>query len=186
MQLLISAEEIGLRLDEMAADLVRRIPADRELVVLVVMDGALMLAADLVRRIPHPVQLAFVKATSYREGIVPGQLEIGELPEVRNRDVLLLDDILDSGQTLKSLHAALSSKGPRSLSTAVLLRKDLGKSTFQADLVGFNVPDQFVVGYGMDWAGHLRHLPGVHVLDGDDLALTPAGLASVLAGRRRS
>lgn len=183
MQLLISAQEIGQRLDEMAADLVRRIPVDRELVVLVVMDGALILAADLVRRIPHPVQLAFVKATSYRDGTVAGQLEIGELPEVQNRDVLLLDDILDSGQTLQSLHAALQKMGPRSINTVVLLRKDLQKTTFQPDFVGFNVPDRFVVGYGMDWAGHLRHLPGIYVLDRDDLAKKPAELAFVLAGR---
>ncbi len=181
MQLLISAERIGHRLDEMATELASQLPKDREWTVLVVMDGALMLAADLVRRMRHPVQLAFIRASSYRRGTVSGRLELGEIPDIQDRDVLLLDDILDSGQTLSALHAELVKKRPRSLKTAVLLRKELGKPTFHADYVGFSVPDRFVVGYGMDWAGHLRHLPGIHALEADDLALSPAGLAATLS-----
>lgn len=181
MQLLISSDRISQRLDEMAKELGSHLPSDRELLVLVVMDGALMLAADLVRRIHHPVQLAFIKATSYRHGTASGKLELGEFPDVENRDVLLLDDILDSGQTLAAIHAELAKRRPLTLKTAVLLRKDLGKPTFRADYVGFSVPDRFVVGYGMDWAGHLRHLPGIHALESKDLAMSPSGLAAALA-----
>jgi len=187
MQLLISAEQIGQRLDEMAQELASLFPndRDRELFVLVVMDGALMLAADLVRRIHRPVQLAFIKATSYRGGTVSGVLELGEMPDVEGRDVLVLDDILDSGKTLVALHAELAKKRPRTLKTAVLLRKELGKPTFKADYVGFSVPDRFLVGYGMDWAGHLRHLPCIHALESEDLALSPGGLAAALSGGDR-
>ncbi|MFM8931617.1 MAG: hypothetical protein ACKOS8_07045, partial [Gemmataceae bacterium] len=84
-----------------------------------------------------------------------------------------------------ALHAELAKKRPRTLKTAVLLRKELGKPTFKADYVGFSVPDRFLVGYGMDWAGHLRHLPGIHALESEDLALSPGGLAAALSGGDR-
>ena len=188
MQLLISAGRISERLDDMATAFSRMVSPEREILVLVVMDGALMLAADLVRRLRHPVRLAFIKATSYRQGTVAGKLELDldGMPSVTGCDVLLVDDILDSGQTLSSLYSTILNMNPKSLSTLVLLQKDLGRPTFQADMVGFNVPDEFVVGYGMDWAGHLRHLPGVMTLSREDLALSPVALAKLIAGENQN
>lgn len=185
MQLLISPEQIARRLDELTGEITTKVPRDREILVLAVMDGALMLTADLVRRLPHAVCLAFIKASSYRAGTTSGKLELdaGTLPEVGGKDVLLIDDILDSGKTLKTIHSLLRAKSPASLRTLVLLRKELPNPEFEADWVGFSVPDRFVVGYGMDWAGHLRHLPGVHFLEGDDLEKGPGSiLAQVSRG----
>lgn len=183
MQLLISPEQIARRLDELTREIAQKVSRDREILVLVVMDGALMLAADLVRRLPHAVCLAFIKASSYRAGITSGELMLDRegVPEVQGKDVLLIDDILDSGKTLKAIHSLLIAGKPASLNTLVLLRKELQNPEFDADWVGFTVPDRFVVGYGMDWAGHLRHLPGVHFLDAEDLEKGPRLVVSQLS-----
>ena len=122
-----------------------------------------MFVADLVRRIDLPLRVAFITASSYRgSATTPGRLEVHDelLPDLTDRHVLLLDDILDTGKTLTRVVAHLINRGAASVKVGVLLRK-LGRQEvpFEPDFVGFAIPDKFVVGYGLDFNDEYRHLP---------------------------
>jgi hypoxanthine phosphoribosyltransferase len=133
-----------------------------------VLTGCLMFLADLVRRLDLPLRIGLIQASSYRGcTTVPGQLHVQpELaPDVRGRHILLLDDILDTGQTLSYLAQHLRSLGALSVRVAVLLRKQgRQRVPLEPDYVGFDIPDVFVVGYGLDFNDEYRHLPHVVVL----------------------
>jgi hypoxanthine phosphoribosyltransferase len=167
MHVLISAEQIHQRISELAEQ-IGPLYRGRPLTIVGVLTGSLMFLSDLVRRLDVPLRISFVQASSYRGTATrPGALQISReiLADVRGRHVLLLDDILDTGQTLRHLVAHLSEQGPASVKVAVLLRK-LGRQAHavQADFVGFDIPDEFVVGYGLDYNDEYRHLPHVAVL----------------------
>lgn len=168
MQILITKEQIESRVAELA----RQIGADyrdRPLTIVGVLTGSLMFLADLVRRLDLPLRIGLIQASSYR-GIAlrPGELRIAAelLADVRGRDVLLLDDILDTGQTLQRLVHDLDERGAASVKVAVLLRKK-GRQIHdvRADYVGFEIPDEFVVGYGLDYNDEYRQLPHVAVFE---------------------
>jgi hypoxanthine phosphoribosyltransferase len=133
-----------------------------------VLTGCLVFLADLVRRINLPLQIHLVQASSYRgEVTAPGQLRLrlDTLPDLHGRNVLLIDDILDTGHTLGRLVQELHRLGPASVRVAVLLRKE-GRQQVECepDYVGFVIPDAFVVGYGLDYNDEYRHLPHIAVL----------------------
>src|SRR5262249_38651641 len=133
-----------------------------------VLTGCLIFLADLVRRLDLPLRIHLVQASSYRgETTVPGELNLrlDTLPDLTGRDVLVIDDILDTGRTLAKLVEELKRRGAARVRTCVLLRK-LGRQevAFEADYVGFEIPDSFVVGYGLDYNDEYRHLPHVAVL----------------------
>jgi hypoxanthine phosphoribosyltransferase len=167
MKILLSAEVIQQRVAELAS----RIAADyqgRPLTIVGVLTGSLMFLADLVRHLDLSLRIGLIQASSYRgEVTTPGTLRVQPelLPDLRGRHVLLLDDILDTGQTLAHLHGHFSGLGCASLRTAVLLRK-LGRQRvdFVPDYCGFDIPDAFVVGYGLDYNDEFRHLPYIAVL----------------------
>src|SRR5436309_12703728 len=127
-----------------------------------------MFLSDLVRQLDLPVRIGLLQASSYRgPARAAGELQIGPelLPDVRGRHVLLLDDILDTGQTLQHLVRHLHSLGAESVRVAVLLRKQgRQKVPLEPDYCGFDIPDAFVVGYGLDFNDEFRHLPYVAVL----------------------
>ena len=125
------------------------------------------LTADLIRNIALPLRLDFMGVSSYGSGTAPGELVFTkELRlEARGRDVLLVDDILDTGKTLRAVLDKLQALEPRSLKTCVLLEKKSRRiEEVAADYVGFEVPDAFVVGYGLDYAERYRNLPFIGVL----------------------
>ncbi len=138
------------------------------LTILGVLTGSLMFLSDLVRRLEVPLRIGFIQASSYRGAATePGALHIG--PEIRGdlggRHVLLLDDILDTGQTLRSLVGHMRDERIASLKIAVLLRKrGRQQHAVQVDFVGFDIPDEFVVGYGLDYNDEYRQLPHIAVL----------------------
>jgi hypoxanthine phosphoribosyltransferase len=141
---------------------------DKPLTIVAVLTGSLIALADLVRQIRIPLRIALVQASSYRGATTTATtLIINEAfaPDVTGRDVLLLDDILDTGQTLSALVQHLSDRGAASVRTAVLLRK-IGRQIvpIEPDYCGFTIPDAFVVGYGLDFNDEYRHLPFVGVL----------------------
>ncbi len=147
--------------------------AGRPLSVIGVLTGSMVLVADLIRRIDLPLRVGVIQARSYRGASTnPGPLTVNDsmLPDIRDRDVLLVDDIFDTGHTLVALVAQIRSLGPRSVRSAVLLRK-LGRQQvdFSPDHVAFEIPDAFVVGYGLDYQDAYRHLPFVAVLEPHDL-----------------
>ena len=140
----------------------------RELTVVAVLKGSSIFVADLIRRLPIPLQLAFACAESYREGTRPGELDLRLLPhgeEVAGRDVLLVDDILDTGRTMASIRAEMLSAGARDVKTCVFLDKPSRRQVdIRPDFCCFEVDDVFVVGYGLDYAGKYRNLPYVGAL----------------------
>ena len=141
--------------------------AGRELVVVSLLNGTVMFIGDLLRHLSVPLRLDFIGVSSYGQGTESGALIFTkELRlNVRGRHILLVDDILDTGRTLTQVTAKLRALQPRSLKSCVLLDKPSRRvEKIQADYVGFTIPDQFVVGYGLDYAEKYRNLPFVGVL----------------------
>jgi len=165
-RILITDREIARRIRAMSRDLARDY-AGRELVVVSLLNGTVMFLADLIRNLSMPLRLDFMGVSSYGAGTESGdlvftkELRLG----VRGRDVLLVDDILDTGRTLWRVLAKLRALKPRRIRICVLLDKPARRvEPVQADYVGFEIPDVFVVGYGLDFAEQYRNLPFVGVL----------------------
>lgn len=144
----------------------------RPLTIIGVLTGSLMLLADLVRQLEMPLRVGVVQASSYRGSTTRGALRINSdlMPDIQQREVLLIDDIFDTGHTLVEVTRLMREMGPESVRSAVLLRK-LGRQEvdFQPDYVAFDIPDKFVVGYGLDYQDEYRNLPFVAYLEPDDL-----------------
>jgi hypoxanthine phosphoribosyltransferase len=167
MDVLIPSDKIAQRVLELAGQIERDFQG-RPVLVIGVLTGCLVFLADLIRRIDLPLRIHLVQASSYRgETTMPGKLDLhlDGLPPIAGRDVLVIDDILDTGQTLGRLVGELRNRGPASLRVIVLLRK-LGRQSveIEPDYVGFEIPDKFVIGYGLDFNDEYRHLPHIAVL----------------------
>jgi hypoxanthine phosphoribosyltransferase len=169
MNVLLPADRIQKRVGEMA-DQISIDYAGKPLVIVGVLNGCLMFLADLVRHLDHPLRIGFIQASSYRgESTTSGELVFGAeiLPDLVGVNVLLLDDILDTGQTLSRLSAVFRKRGVASLKIGVFVRK-IGRQTVavEPDYVGFEIPDKFVIGYGLDYNDEYRHLPFLAELPG--------------------
>lgn len=163
---LIPEAALRRRVGEIARALTRDY-VGQELLVVPLLTGTILFLADLLRHLVLPLRLDFLGVSSYRDGTRPRELILTkELRlEARDRHVLLVDDILDTGRTLAWVRARLLELRPRSLRTCVLLDKPSRRlEPIQADYVGFAIPDVFVVGYGLDFAERYRNLPFVGVL----------------------
>lgn len=178
IRVLYDEETIAARNAEMAAAIAADSPPD--LLVVAVLKGSFMFVADLIRamhRAGMSPQVEFVHLSSYRAATVSsGQVEIlrDVQSDVRGRQVLLVDDILESGRTLAFAKDLLSARGAARVSAAVLLEKPGKRAvTIEPDYVGFECPDLFVVGYGMDVAHSYRQLPYVGVIETADQAGLP-------------
>ena len=184
-RILITDRQIARRIRVMA----REIECDfrgRELVVVSLLNGTVMFLADLIRRLNLPLRLDFIGVSSYGLGMESGDLLFTkELRlDVRGRDVLLVDDILDTGKTMTRVLGKLEALKPRRIKTCVLLNKEARRvEDIEADYVGFEIPDYFVVGYGLDFAERYRHLPFVGVLR--QHVYQPAGQRVNEAARRK-
>ncbi|MDX0565820.1 hypoxanthine phosphoribosyltransferase [Sinorhizobium medicae] len=171
IEVLYSAETIAARNQELAADIVRG--PHKDLLVISILKGSFIFAADLIRAM-HAAGLApeveFITLSSYGTGTESKGVKITKDidSDVRDRDVLLIDDILESGRTLRFSKELLLERGARNVTIAVLLDKRVKRRVdLEADYVGFECPDHFVVGYGMDVAYAFRELPFVGVVTGD-------------------
>lgn len=155
------------RLDEIAAQISKDY-ANKELTVIVVLNGSLVFMADLMRRIQLPLRLDCLSVASYHgRAQTSGEVIFKQiaLPDVQDRHVLILDDILDSGHTLAAIREKLQSAGPRSIKVCVLLSKKKERArAVDADYLGFEIEDEFVVGYGLDYDERYRNLPCIGVL----------------------
>ena len=165
--MLFDGPAIHKRLDEMATQIASDY-LDRELAVIAILTGSLMFVSDLLRRIPLPLRLDCLSVASYRgKATTSGDVIFKELavPDVAGRDVLILDDILDTGNTLASVRKRVETARPRSIRVCVLLskRKQRARDVY-ADYIGFEIDDEFVVGYGLDFMERYRNLPYVGVL----------------------
>lgn len=165
-KVLLDEEQIRARVKELAAEACAAFEG-RPILVVGVLKGAFIFLADLVREMHGPLKVAFLRAESYRDGTRPGELEVGcvGVPDLRGRDVLLVEDIVDTGRSLVGILDAVRELGALSVRTVVLLDKsDRREVDVAVDHVGFIVPDEFLVGYGLDHAEDYRNLPYVGVL----------------------
>lgn len=166
-QILFTQEEVAARIRELAAEINRDYAGKAPLVV-GVLRGCFVFMADLVRCLELPLTLDFMSASSYGAGTVSSGLVDIRLDlhdDIAGRDVLLVEDILDTGNTLSKLVAELKGRGPASLKLCVLLDKpERRTANIQADYVGFTIPDAFVVGCGLDFDQKYRQLPYIGIL----------------------
>jgi hypoxanthine phosphoribosyltransferase len=166
-RVLFDEPAIHRRLDEMAAQISKDYH-DCELTVIAILSGSLMFMSDLLRRIPFPLKLDFLSVASYHgKTQTSGEVIFKQvaLPDVVGRHILILDDILDSGHTLAAIREKLATAKPRSIRVCVLLskKKQRGRHV-DTDYVGFEIEDEFVVGYGLDFMERYRNLPYIGVL----------------------
>ena len=166
-KVLIDEEVIVHRLDTVAGKILADFKVE-EILVVGILKGALVFMADLCRRLPVPLQIETLNVASYHGGTESsGVVEFldAKLLEVEGKSVLLIDDILDTGRTLKAVKGQLLAMGAHQVKTAVLLAKVKERAEeVEADYVGFDIGDEFVVGYGLDYQGRYRNLPFVGVL----------------------
>ena len=166
---LLSADEIRARILELGEQIASD-HAGKAIHLLGVLKGSFIFMADLARAIPAPVSCDFLRVSSYRDGTVSGgdlRFDMDVTESIAGRSVVLVEDIIDTGTTVDTLLRLLRARGPERLSVCTLLHKpERSKVPVPIDYLGFTIPDRFVVGYGLDYAGRFRNLPYVGVVEG--------------------
>jgi len=163
IEVLISREELERRIGEMAAEIESDFK-DGEMVVVGVLKGSFIFMADLVRGIERPLACDFIRISSYENDVSTGmvRMEFDMTQPIKDKNVLLVEDIVDSGRTLRYLLEHLKNKGASKLKVASLLYKEMGTDSKKlVDYIGFEVPKRYVIGYGLDSEGVYRSLPYV-------------------------
>jgi hypoxanthine phosphoribosyltransferase len=160
---MISAKSIAARIEELATEIEANFAGTDKLVVVGLLRGSFVFIADLVRELDLPVEVDFLEASSYGDGMESTR-EVRIMKDLRGkiegRDVLLVEDIVDTGHTLLFVTGLLNSRKPRELETIALLDKPTRREVdIKASWTGFEIPDEFVVGYGIDYAQRNRNLP---------------------------
>jgi hypoxanthine phosphoribosyltransferase len=168
-RILISAERLDERVSALAREIATAYGTGCEgITIVTILAGSIVFLGDLIRKLPMKMRIGLVGVSSYPGRSVESRgavLSSGALPDIRGHDVLIVDDILDTGGTLRLVQAEIGRASPRSVRTVVLLRKP-GKapSDVAVDFVGFDIEDTFVVGYGLDFDGLYRNLPYIATL----------------------
>ncbi|MFQ5489627.1 MAG: hypoxanthine phosphoribosyltransferase [Phycisphaerae bacterium] len=168
-RVLISQQQLADRVRQMALEIAGAYPdLDAGLSLVTILSGSVIFLADLIRHLPMKMKIGLITVSSYSGATTTskGAKLLQDLNvDVTGRDVLILDDILDTGNTLRLVTERLAERNPRSIKTAVLLRKfTKAPDDVVADFVGFDIKDVFVVGYGLDYDDHYRNLPHIAVL----------------------
>jgi hypoxanthine phosphoribosyltransferase len=162
-EVVISADEISRRVGELGREITRFYPAGEEVVVIGVLKGTFIFVSDLVRALDRPIQVDFLVASSYgssRTSSGEVRLMYDPATPLEGKHVLLVEDVVDSGTTINRIVPHLRERGPCSLELCALLHKRLATSlALEPRWVGFDAPDAFVVGYGLDWNEDYRQLP---------------------------
>ncbi len=167
-RVLLSAEQIQQRIAEMGAEIDRDFPGGEPVYLIAVLKGAFIFLADLARAMKTPARIEFIGISSYGKGKTSsGQVRLTKDLDVpiEGHHVILVEDILDTGITLTYLATVMAQRKPKSLRIATLLDKpERRQSPVKADYVGFHIPDEFVIGYGLDYAEDYRNLKDVCVM----------------------
>ncbi|HEY1685646.1 MAG TPA: hypoxanthine phosphoribosyltransferase [Tepidisphaeraceae bacterium] len=172
-RILISQQQIAHRVGELARQIIHdhtppRMSGEAEITIIPILTGAMIFCADLIRQMPIAMKIGLITVSSYpgKSLRTQGSSILGEkVGDIHGRHVLLIDDILDSGGTLRTVVPVLEQLNPASVKTCVLLRKDRPAARSQScDYVGFDIPDEFVVGYGLDFDNVYRNLPDIVTL----------------------
>ncbi len=165
---MLTAEEIQARVTSLAAEILKDYTPDEDLHLVAVLKGAFLFLGDLIRAMNRPVSVDFIAVSSYGKGTTSS----GEVRLVKDldsglegRNVIIVEDIVDTGLTLSYLQEILRARSPKTLRTACLLSKPSRRMVdVQVDYIGFTIEDRFVVGYGLDFAEKYRNLPYIGVL----------------------
>lgn len=172
MKTLLTETELHKGINKMAAKIEEKY-AGRQLTIVGILTGSIVLMADLIRLIDLPTRVGVIEASSYRGATTErGELTINSelLIDIADRDVLLVDDIFDTGHTITRVIEKLHDLGPRSIQSAVLLHKrERQEVDYIPDYTAFHIPNEFVVGYGLDYEDMYRNLPFLGVLEEADL-----------------
>ena len=171
-RILIPRQAIARRVGELASQIVADLTAapgrPADLTIVPILTGAMIFCGDLIREIRLPIRIGLLAVSSYSGASLRAQgaqMLSNRLGDQRGRHILILDDILDSGTTLKLVRPVVESLGPQSVKTCVFLRKDRPAArAVQVDYLGFDIPDEFVVGYGLDYDDYYRNLPDIVTL----------------------
>jgi hypoxanthine phosphoribosyltransferase len=166
---MLSADQIQARIRELAVEILRDYPAGQDLHLICILKGAFLFLGDLIRSMPRHVTIDFMAVSSYAKGTTSS----GEVRMIKDldtglqgRNVIIVEDIVDTGLTLAYLQDILRARSPHTLRTACLLSKpSRRKIDVKVDYIGFTIEDRFVVGYGLDYAEKYRNLPYIGVLD---------------------
>lgn len=165
-QVLFSQQQVEQRLDELAANLTAKYK-DQFPVIVSVMTGAAIFTVDMVKRLNFKLNLDYVDVSSYADSTQSGKVRLIQdlSTNIKGRPVIIMEDIIDTGHTLKYLTNLLKGRGAKSIEICALLDKPSRRETaIEADYVGFKVPNEFIVGYGLDYSGLYRNLPYVGIL----------------------
>lgn len=165
-KILISKDDIEKRVDEIAEELNKKYKG-KEVLVVCVLTGSFMFFADLVRRLNFSVEINFLKVSSYGSSTVSGEFSVVfDLKcDIKDKNVIIIEDIIDSGNTILNIKNMLNKRNPAELTVCAFLDKPSRRTCdVFADYVGFEIPDEFVVGYGLDFNEEYRQLPYVGVL----------------------
>lgn len=167
-EVFISEDEIALRIEALAKTITRDY-ANEELVVVCVLKGAFVFCADLIKQLQLPMQLEFISLSSYHDSTQSSgqvKLEMDLKGSIDGKNVLVVEDIIDTGLTIKFLYGLLQSRNPKTLRLAALLFKPAKLvHEVKIDYLAFEVEDKFVIGYGLDYAGRYRELPYIGILN---------------------
>jgi hypoxanthine phosphoribosyltransferase len=168
LQVLLGREQIADRVKQLAASISRDY-RDKNLLAVAVLKGAVIFLSDLIRNLTVDIELDFIAASSYHRHDSTGRVGLSPIlsTSVRNKDVLVVEDIIDTGLTYQALTNFLSVREPASIRLCTLLNKPSQRRTdfIMPDYVGFKIPDQFVVGYGLDYEERYRELQDICVLE---------------------
>lgn len=164
---IISSKEIRVKIKEIANQIINDFKDETEIVIVSILSGSILFTSDLIRHLPLNVKVCFLTVQSY-----PGKTTVSKnasivyenLCDLKNKNVIIIDDILDSGKTLKLVKNRIIKEKCKDVKTCVLLRKPKKNVKFKCDYIGFDIPNEFVVGYGLDYNGYYRNLPNIAVL----------------------
>ncbi len=165
---LFNQSEVEIALDKMAVEIEQHFK-NKNPIILCVLTGAIIPMGQLLTRLNFPLQIDYIHATRYENGIAGGEVKWLAEPirDIQDRDILLVDDILDEGKTLKGIIEYCDAKNAKSVKTAVLVNKlHDRKENIKADYVGLNVEDRYLFGCGMDYKSYLRNIPGIYAVKG--------------------
>ena len=171
MKLLVSEEDIKKRVKELAEQ-INKDYKDKSPIFVGILNGCYVFMADLLREVTIDTEVDFVKIRSYESDSSTGTIKFRKdiSADINNRHIIIVEDIIDSGFTINFLVNRLKGSGPKSVAVASLLfKKEIAKIDFEVDYVGFEIPPEFVVGYGLDYDEKYRNLKDVMVLEPKDL-----------------
>lgn len=166
-KVLIESSDISKKVEEIGKQ-INRDYKGKDLLIVGVLKGGLVFLADLIRLLDINFEIDFIRISSYKEGMEPSEVELLEdiRTELEGRDVLLVEDLIDTGATLEFIMEKLAPKHPKSLKICALIKKNkLRKSKVHIDYLGFEIEDNFIVGFGTDYAEQGRNLADIYVIE---------------------